>query len=177
MGQEFGSILAGWFWPSLSWGWVRLSGGAAVNWRLDWGFTWSWQVPVPHWLLAEASVPQDIQGCLSVLMKSTWLSPERVIREREREPERERDMPREKPRQKMQHLLLLNLGIIHHHFCYILLVTWISGSTHVNEEGDYTRMWIPRAGITGGVFENGYYRDSEGPTSREVVGRLGWNPG
>lgn len=27
-----------------------------------------------------------------------------------------------------------------------------------------------RGGIIGGILENGYYRVSEGPTSREVVG-------
>lgn len=63
----------------------RLSGRAAGDRRLNWGSRWCWQVSVPHWLLAGAQLLR--QGCLSVLMKSIWLSPEWAIRDRQTDRE------------------------------------------------------------------------------------------
>lgn len=89
---------------------VRLSGGSVVNWRLDWGFPRCRQVSVPYWLLAEVSVPQETQGCLSVLMENNWL-PEWMMGAGGPEGETESAVP----------FITLILEMKYWHFCCILL--------------------------------------------------------
>lgn len=64
------------------------------------------------------------------------------------------------------------LEITYHHFCCILLSH--RSRNHPRTMREMTReceyQEAGRGGIIRGILENGYYRVSEGPTSREVVG-------